>query len=289
MLGAIMKPKKRCSVLAASLLGILWVKQKNALFRSLAKVLRHKKGNLMQHVWICGDSILRGVVWSPEAGRYMTTKEIGYDKVEERFHITLNNRSRFGCTLEKGADHLFRTLDRGEPCDVAILEYGGNDADFNWAEISATPDEVHLSRTSPDDFEALYRKTVRRLREKGILAVLCSVIPVCSGRYLDWVSRDGLSRDNILHWLGEEDVIFRYQAEYSRRVEKLAREEGLPLIDLRASFMATSSLTDYYCLDGIHPNEKGQHLIRDTLLQVPESVFDTSGRGAQTPFTVHSA
>ena len=245
----------------------------------------------MQHVWICGDSILRGVVWSPEAGRYMTTKEIGYDKVEDRFHITLHNRSRFGCTLEKGADHLFHTLDRGEPCDVAILEYGGNDADFNWAEISATPDGVHLSHTSPDDFETLYRKTLHRLQEKEILPVLCSVIPVCSGRYLDWVSRNGLSRDNILHWLGDEDAIFRYQAEYSRRVEKLAQEEGLPLIDLRASFMATPSMADYYCLDGIHPNEKGQHLIRDTLLQMPESVFGESGRGAQpfAPFTVHSA
>ena len=227
----------------------------------------------MKQVWICGDSILRGVVWSPEQKRYITTSNIRYPAMEEQFSISIRNRSRFGCTLEKGIGSLLAALDRGEKCDVAILELGGNDSDFNWAEISQTPKEDHFPKTLPALYEQYYREAVAKLRQRGIAPVLCNVIPVCSHLYLNWVSQNGLSKDNILHWLGDEEAIFRYQAQYSSVVDRVAKEENCPLIDLRSAFLQVPKMEDYFCPDGIHPNEAGQALIDRCLLAVPRSLF----------------
>ena len=111
----------------------------------------------MKQVWICGDSILRGVVWSPEQKRYITTTNIHYPELEEQFSISIRNRSRFGCTLEKGIGYLLAALDRGEKCDVAVLELGGNDSDFNWAEISQTPKEEHFPKTTDNNIKIISR------------------------------------------------------------------------------------------------------------------------------------
>lgn len=229
----------------------------------------------MNTVWICGDSILRGVVWSPERERYTTTDRIGFADMAEQFALHVENRSRFGYTLEKGTSHLFRTLERGEACDIALLEYGGNDSDFNWAEVAASPTTEHFPQTPLDKYEEIYRKTVKNLRKKGIEPVLCSLVPVCSHRYLNWVSRKGLSKDNILAWLGDENAIYRYQERYSRKVEELAREQNCALIDLRGAFLSVRSMEKLFCEDGIHPNEDGQSLIRNTILHTPARVFST--------------
>ena len=82
----------------------------------------------MKNIWICGDSILRGVVWSNERNRYITTAEIGFAEMEQALGVSMRNRSRFGITLNLGMENLFSFLKRGESCDVAILEYGGNDS-----------------------------------------------------------------------------------------------------------------------------------------------------------------
>ena len=227
----------------------------------------------MKKVWICGDSILRGVVWSEEQKRYTNSCAIGYDAIESRFGISLSNCSRFGYTLSKGAEYLFSRLDRGETCDIAILEYGGNDSDFNWAEISSSPKEEHFSHTAPKDFEAYYRRMISALRGRGILPVLCNLVPVCSGRYLDWVSQKGLSKENILQWLGEEDVIFRYQEQFSKLVEHIASDEGCPLVDLRTSFL-NEDMESYFCIDGIHPSIEGQRLLGKSLMQLPTGLFE---------------
>lgn len=244
-------------------------------------ILTKESEDKMKKVWICGDSILRGVVWSADRGRYVTTGELDWPALEDKFHISISNKCRFGYTLEKGMGHLFSALERGETCDIAMLELGGNDSDFCWAEISAAPKEEHLPQTVPLAYEKRYRRAIRELREKGIFPVLCNVIPVCSGLYLDWVSRSGLSKENILEWLGDEDAIFRYQAQYSAIVDKVAKEEGCPLIDLRSAFLSAPRMEDCFSLDGIHPSTKGQQLIFDTLLGIPESLFaEKAGQSA---------
>ena len=214
-------------------------------------------------VWIFGDSILRGVVWSAERGRYVTTDRLGEERLARDYGLVTVNRSRFGYTVDKGLAMIQKQLSTAPAPDLAILEYGGNDADFVWAEVSGSPEEEHLSHTPLPRFVETYTEAVRTLKAAGARPVLCTLPPVCASRYLDWISR-GLSRERILSWLGDEGAIYRYQERYSHAVEEVARREDCALVDLRGAFLAERKMERLYCADGIHPSEAGQELIGRT-------------------------
>ena len=225
----------------------------------------------MKKIWVFGDSILRGVVWSESAGRYINSDKLGEKEIACRYGIEITNRSRFGCTLQKGSKILQKQLECAAICDAALIEYGGNDCDFNWAEVSAAPTEVHLPNTPLDTFESLYIDTVRNLKAKDTMPILCNLVPVCSDRYLSWITRSGLCKENILRWLGDENAIYRFQERYSRKIEEIAKKESCPLIDLRGAFLDVRQMETLFCTDGIHPNEQGQALICDTFKNAIEN------------------
>jgi lysophospholipase L1-like esterase len=96
--------------------------------------------------------------------------------------------------------------------------------------------------------------------------VLLTLPPIDSRRYLRFICRDGLSRENILRWLGDVDAIYRWQEKYSAMVGAIAAEEGLRVIDLRGCFLRDGhSPEELLCEDGIHPSRLGQSLIFRTL------------------------
>jgi lysophospholipase L1-like esterase len=53
----------------------------------------------------------------------------------------IKNISKFGDTLLKGAQKLREYLSKNKS-DVVIIEFGGNDCDFYWEEISKNPNET---------------------------------------------------------------------------------------------------------------------------------------------------
>lgn len=217
---------------------------------------------LKSRIMIFGDSIMKGVILTENDSKYKINSLPGIDALAKRFNLTIDNRSRFGCTLEKGYTVLQRTLDREDNCRAVILEYGGNDCDFDWAEVSASPEAEHQPHTPIERFTELYSSAIEYLRSKGITPVLTTLPPLCAERYLNWICRNGLSRENILSWLGDINAIYRYQERYSRAVEQLAKHFTAPLIDLRSAFLAERQMEKLFCTDGIHPNEAGQALIQ---------------------------
>ena len=217
---------------------------------------------MMDHrVMIFGDSILKGVVLGEDGKSYKVSGELGLDDLG----VTVENRSRFGCTSGKGFAMLDRCLDRGERPAAVLLGYGGNDADFNWAEVAAQPEAEHQPHTPLAQFAALYRGAIERLRSLDIKLALITLPPVCAERYFRWITRTGLAADAILRWLGDVEAIYRYQERYSRMLERIAFETGCPCIDLRGALLQNRRLEDYYCADGIHPNEAGQRVLSGAL------------------------
>ena len=187
-------------------------------------------------------------------------------ELSERCGLTIRNRSRFGCTIEKAMIAIRRDSAQTAGDEVAVLELGGNDCDYLWAEISAAPEARHDCRTVPERFCALYKEAVAMLRRSGRRVVLMSLPPIHSERYLRFLCRNGLVRENILHWLGDVEAISRWQAYYDALVRQIAAEEGVELIDLRAAFpQKPEALAPLLCEDGIHPNRRGQDLICRTL------------------------
>lgn len=209
-----------------------------------------------------GDSILKGVQLNFENKRYCVNNNIGIPELEKEYNLKIDNCSRFGCTITKGADLLGKALQNGLDCDAVMMDFGGNDCDFNWKEISESPDAEHLPNTPLEHFCETYKTLVQKLKEKEILPILTTLPPIDPERYFNWFCLNGkLNRENILRWLGDVTAIYRYQELYSRQIEKIAKEAGCPLIDLRGAFLENRKIRDYLCQDGIHPNTEGQKLI----------------------------
>ena len=121
---------------------------------------------------------------------------------------------------------------------------------------------------------AAYRRAIRLLRDSGRKVILATLPPVNSERYLRFLCRDGLSRDNIVRWLRDVENITRWQADYSEMARRTAREKDVLCVDLRAAFpREPSELEEYLCEDGIHPSRLGQGLIFRTLARQAEKAY----------------
>ena len=215
------------------------------------------------NVTVYGDSILKGVLL--DGGKYVINR-VWETQLADKFHLTIRNCARFGCTIQKILPLIRRDCREKQAEDeIAVLELGGNDCDYDWTAISHEPDKAYDCKTPPKEFLTRYREAVRLIRESGRKPVLTNLPPVHSERYLSFICRNGLSRQNILRWLGDVDAIYRWQDRYSEMVEEVAAEENEQLIDLRGVFPKDAcSLEPLLCDDGIHPSRMGQKLIFET-------------------------
>ena len=147
-------------------------------------------------VALFGDSILKGVVLDTN-GRYRFA-DIDWNSIEKRLNVDIVNKSKFGCEIKKGGKILSDSMSR-ESFDVAVIEYGGNDSDFCWGEVAATPFERHMSKTEVGEFEMRLEHMVSVLQDKGIKVVLMSLPPIDAERYFDWISqKDEQKQKNIM-------------------------------------------------------------------------------------------
>ena len=212
-------------------------------------------------VTVYGDSILKGVLL--EGGKYTVSHE-WEEKLAERFGLQVTNRCRFGSTLPKAMARIEKDSESDGGGEYALLEFGGNDCDYDWAAIADAPEGEHVCKTPPQRFLDCYRRAIRLLRGSGRNPVLSTLPPINAELYLGFLCRNGLSRENIVRWLGDVQRIYRWQENYSQMAEQLAREENTPLIDLRRPFLQDSrSPAALLCADGIHPSRAGQELIYD--------------------------
>lgn len=206
---------------------------------------------------IFGDSILKAVLY--ENGKYRMNMEPEREFSAES-GIQIHNYARFGCTIRKAIRWIRRDCEEsGKPEDSVVLEFGGNDCDYDWARISQNPDLRIQCKTPPEEFAALYREALALIRQSGRRPVAMTLPPIHSLRYLNFVCKNGLLKENLLRWLGDAGAIGRRQRLYSELALQVAREEQAEVIDLRAAFpQDETALAELLCEDGIHPNQKGQ-------------------------------
>ena len=223
-----------------------------------------EKSQIKIGVW--GDSVFQGVVLDELAGKYRILKNNAVNMCSGALHATVDNFSKFGCTVTKGKQRLFSHLDKGKRSDIAILEYGGNDCDMPWEEISKDPLIEHLPKTPLKVFSSQIQEMIDALIAHGTVPLLTTLPPLQAERYLDWICRNGLSRENILKFLGDANHIYRHHERYSLEISQLGMANNCRVVDVRAAFLDHGNYADLMCLDGIHPNEKGQMLIRETFM-----------------------
>ena len=217
--------------------------------------------NWFKDIYVWGDSLIKGIVFDAAENRYLICESNSAACISKKLGIPIVNRARFGYTAPKGMALLTKDLEKNIQPDIALLEFGGNDCDYNWAEISERPYDRHLPKTPPAQFTREMETMVALLRKKGIIPILMSIPPIDSQRYFDFFTRNGLNRENILTWLGDVEHIYRWQEYYSSMITNVAIQTNCRYIDMRGAFLAHPNYKQLLCEDGIHLNDEGHQLM----------------------------
>ncbi|NLN63857.1 MAG: SGNH/GDSL hydrolase family protein [Clostridiaceae bacterium] len=215
---------------------------------------------------VSGDSISKGVIYDEIKKRYIILDENYVDIVRNKLNGIITNTSRFGSTLIKGIQKLKNNIFKEKP-DVVLIEYGGNDCDFNWDEVAQNPDISHFPRTDFETFGNTLRETIHLVKENQGIPVLMNLPPLNADGYLDWISKnDPVAKANILKWLGSVTKIYWWQERYNSMIVKIAEETKTLWIDIRGAFLHFPDFTKLLCIDGIHPNRDGHLVIADKII-----------------------
>lgn len=222
-------------------------------------------GDAMRKIILCGDSIMKGVVWSTELQRYTMAGKERFDQFLQK-GVELKNLSKMGATVGKGLKVLkLHLTERLDDTDI-VLEFGGNDCDHDWEAVSGNPEGEHQPFTLPADFVRGLSDCVAYCRDLGARVWISALPPLHAGRYAEWISR-GRSKANILKWLGDEHMLYRWHEFYGLMVRKVANELGCAVIALDEMFLTSHRFPELICVDGIHPSEQGHQMIATALAQ----------------------
>ena len=231
---------------------------------------------MINSLCVFGDSIMKGVIFDSIRGRYTFLKNSFANIWSASTGIIIDNYAKFGCTISTGKKLIEKHSAELSKYKYTALEFGGNDCDFDWAAISERPEDIHEAKTPIGEFEELYSDVIDTVMKAGSQPVLFSLPPLNAGRYFAWISR-GLKAENILHWLGDVEHIYRWHEMYNMVVVKLAAIKRIPLVDIRKAFLESRDYLKLYCEDGIHPNEAGHAFISDVVKKYTAAIAKNQG------------
>lgn len=215
----------------------------------------------MKTVYIFGDSLLRGVM-PDENGMYHSTDSIDFDGIAKKHDIVIKNYSMPTFTSKQGREWMNRTLEINEKPDLAIVEYGGNDCDFRWSELAKADETVtDPHRVSLEEFEQVYGGILDDLSLRGIRAVVTLCPPLPSHIYLKHLSDSGIPENIIQKYAVSDEIFLSEYVKYKKVILKLAEKKQISALNIEKTFAILDNMVEYYSADGLHPNERGYHLI----------------------------
>jgi len=215
----------------------------------------------MKRLMIFGDSILKGVTYSGQ--KYQLCQGHDFSFLHDN-GVEVENYSRMGATINTGLAVLKKKL---APCDentTVLLSFGGNDCDYDWTQISENPDAEYEPRTPQPLFVESFRDAIRTIQNSGATVAVTSLLPIDAERYMQQITK-GKNYNNILHWLGDVEHLYRWQEYYSSLACYLAWAFGCSLIDLRSEFLRSTNFCSLLSDDGIHPTQAGHDLIHKSV------------------------
>lgn len=216
-------------------------------------------------ILVSGDSISKGVIYNEQAGKYTILDNNYVSLLQGKMKGIVCNAAKFGNTIMKGMGRLQNDISKNNP-DIVLMEFGGNDCDFNWDEIANHPMANHSPKTDINIFRDKLNEGIKTLKSNNIIPVLMTLPPLDADRYFKWISKNSsAAASNILEWLGSVTKIYWWHEMYNSTIVSIAEETKTRWIDIRGAFLQTSDYTNLICIDGIHPNEKGHKVIASAL------------------------
>lgn len=217
-----------------------------------------------------GDSIGRGIDYDPARGRYAVMKTNFAKMLTERGVTAMSNHARFGATITMGLEDFEGTRDLPE--DYVMLEFGGNDCNMPWAEVSAQPERLHDAATPLGLFEETLRRFVERIRARGKTPLLLTPPPLVADRFAAWVSQ-GQDKEAVYRYLGDVQHVYRWHERYANAVRRVAIDLQCQLLDLRDRLLGEHDYPSLVGIDGMHINTAGHQAIAGHLEELLAEAF----------------
>ncbi|MCM0647151.1 SGNH/GDSL hydrolase family protein [Clostridium swellfunianum] len=222
---------------------------------------------------VFGDSITKGVVYDSEKSRYSNLKDCFVNLVGSSIKGTVYNAGRFGSTIIRGISKMYNDVLKKTP-DIVLIEFGGNDCDFDWDEIAHKPDIEHKPNTDLSTFRDTLLIMIDTFRKSNITPVLMTLPPLDYKRYFKWITKgDELSEQNVLSWLGSEIEIYNWHKAYNEIIVEVSNRTKTLMVDVRSEFLKYRDYSRFLCIDGIHPNSEGHSLIAKVMLNFIENNY----------------
>ena len=142
---------------------------------------------------VYGDSLMKGTL-PDEQLRYHFHTDL-FEAPLAGVDAEVTNKSVFGATSRKGVALVQRDLARGHRYDWALIEYGGNDCNYDWADASAAGVMQWLG-----DVRRIYRT---QERYSGLVCTIAAELDVpCvdpRDRFLDGVDPRASNAEDGIH------------------------------------------------------------------------------------------
>ena len=216
----------------------------------------------MKTYYMFGDSLMRGVM-PDEAWNYHSSDAIGFEAMQAQYNMKFLNFAMPTFTSERVKMWLTQIMSSHLVPDVAFLECGGNDCDYNWKSIcEGRCDYEHRHRVAPQDFKKNYEDMIHLLQEKGAAVTAVIAPPIAIEVYLSHLLKSGADKDIMSEYVNSVQQMQDEYAGYGDIMRDTAKENGCEILSLRESFLALGNMKAYYSKDGMHTNEAGYALIR---------------------------
>ena len=219
----------------------------------------------MSEIYAFGDSVLKGIILENE--KYKVCKNRFSNICENILNVVIENKAKFGSTISIGEKSFEKNLSMLDNPDVeyVVLEFGGNDCDFKWQEISDNPNIEHSPNIEVNEFVKMYTEIIQVIKSKNKKPVLLSLPPIDSQSYINKLSKN-LNKENILKWMNNNIYFLtNWHERYNIEVFKLAINNNVSIIDITSKFLEQKDYSLFLCEDGIHPNEEGHKIISEAI------------------------
>jgi acyl-CoA thioesterase I len=222
---------------------------------------------------VYGDSISRGIIFDEIKQKHALLLDSFSNLLREHLKGVVYNAAKFGSTLVEGLQRLQNDVLRRKP-DIVLIEFGGNDCDYQWDKIAEDPLHEFHPNTECTKFYELLSGLVVKLHRLQIVPVLVTLPPLDPDKYFKWISHNSeQAKSNILQFIGSVSHIYAWHERYNAAVLRVAEETKTRLIDIRSAFLEKDDYTTLICGDGIHPNKAGHKVIAEKILQYVRSNF----------------
>ena len=219
-----------------------------------------------------GDSILKGAVTGTDSGHlFDIIEDSSLVLASKALGFELNNQSVFGSIVSKTQRRLNRDIEKGIFSDLAIIESGVNDCDYDWTHVSSSPDEKHLPRTTLEDFIQKISEMVDVCRKNKITPLIMTMPPLVRDRWYNHILH-GQDENAVLKILNDNpDRLYQNHELYNISLVEYAFKNSVQIVDMRKEMLLSENYRNLMCLDGIHPNEKGYKFMSEIWIrELPE-------------------